>query len=780
MPTSLLLFGLLLGVVASVVGYIGCFSVVQSTQASSGPVSWLCLEAMLSLLRMYIWSLDLQSDDAPPLEFVLALDDEPPLPTCNKYNEYINEDKVLPLTRADQFLNSLTSFAGLIDRFDHPDLTLYYCLTRQRALGIGSETTLGEWILYVAVFDHKERTARVYTRGDTPNGFCAIESSIPVIDAEHGVLEAELGKIIDIKHDPIVGVDGIRTLLEAHYHSIMNPYSTPANMTNRRKYHIENRWTMKRADTMSAAHEESGTGASTLEPSHEATWRDTSERDHQYLEQGPVERMLEVLYALRGNWVEHYMTLVIGETRERFEGQATVRRVDGEPGGGKENAMDGDLFASQSNAMVDDGERQEMEHQLIDERRWMEMLLVYEVERWEEQLWERRRLFVGNSREKERLAREWRANCWKRLDAGIRAMDARMDAAKPTSTANSIEYHIWWIWKDMHDDIQQAWQDLVERFMEHETSSSSPSMPLQSLEHGLGKITKPTRLGFDDDLSIELLQKQREQIASRLRRELEDVEFRLTQGLDHCDQFQVDEQLLRCRHSQKKTLILHKPRLEPPLEAYSRALKQNKAPTYIVFFNFDSDDHCRWIANTIRDLLWVTSIWVLGRDLLPAIDRSIPLFIDDVRDPDIKTFLENDSQLAHSQGTFVFITRDAIAVSFVGPTSGHLVLRLKHRSIRESTSLKITGTSLQLSISSSLTIDDITLHATPSESDKPSFEPGIRNNLIIQVMRQSYSIDDIQLLDQNENCYDPASQNPEGDAASEGVSAPRCACCCQS
>jgi hypothetical protein len=147
-PTWFLLFVLLLGVVASVVGYIGCFSVVQSTQRSSGPLSWLCLEAALSLLRMYIWGLNPRSNDAPPLEFVLALDDEPPIPTCNKYSEFIDEDQVLPLTRADQFLNLVTSFAGLIDRFDHPDLTLYYCLTRKRAPITDSETTHGEWVLY--------------------------------------------------------------------------------------------------------------------------------------------------------------------------------------------------------------------------------------------------------------------------------------------------------------------------------------------------------------------------------------------------------------------------------------------------------------------------------------------------------------------------------------------------------------------------------------------------------------------------------------------------------
>jgi hypothetical protein len=31
---------------------------------------------------------------------------------------------------------------------------------------------------------------------------------------------------------------------------------------------------------------------------------------------------------------------------------------------------------------------------------------------------------------KKRLTREWRGNCWKRLDADIRAMDTRMERVK--------------------------------------------------------------------------------------------------------------------------------------------------------------------------------------------------------------------------------------------------------------------------------------------------------------------------------------------------------------
>jgi hypothetical protein len=99
-------------------------------------------------------------------------------------------------------------------------------------------------------------------------------------------------------------------------------------------------------------------------------------------------------------------------------------------------------------------------------------------------------------------------NCWKRLDANIRAMDARMDAAK--TTANGYEFDVSWKWRNMRNDTRRAWQAVVKRFMERKTSSSSPSMPLQRLEKDM---------------------------ASRLRRELEDVKERSNQGLDRWSQF---------------------------------------------------------------------------------------------------------------------------------------------------------------------------------------------------------------------------------------------------
>ena len=129
--TWLLLCLLLFGVLASIVGYVGCFSIVQNSASSLGPVSWLCLEVGLSLVRLAIWAWNPPGDDAPPLEINLELDKYEPLPTCNKDNGEILKCKVLPLTRARDFLKSITSFVGLIKPFINPDLSILYVDSEQ-------------------------------------------------------------------------------------------------------------------------------------------------------------------------------------------------------------------------------------------------------------------------------------------------------------------------------------------------------------------------------------------------------------------------------------------------------------------------------------------------------------------------------------------------------------------------------------------------------------------------------------------------------------------------
>ena len=85
---------LLIGLIASVVGYVGCFSIVQNSASTFGPVSWLCLEVGLSILRLAIWAWNPTTHDAPPLEIIFDLDKYEPFPTCNKDNAEILEYKV--------------------------------------------------------------------------------------------------------------------------------------------------------------------------------------------------------------------------------------------------------------------------------------------------------------------------------------------------------------------------------------------------------------------------------------------------------------------------------------------------------------------------------------------------------------------------------------------------------------------------------------------------------------------------------------------------------------
>jgi hypothetical protein len=268
--TWLLLCLLLIGLGASVVGYVGCFSVVQNTRLINGPGSWLGLEVGLSVMRLAIWAWNPTKYNAPPLEIIMELDkyEHKPLPTCNKDEEDILRYKVLPLTRARDFLKIITSFAGLIEPFSNPDLSLYYTLTRKRPSKKSvpahkrrdwenepenaERHKLGESTLYITVFDHKERTTRVYTRDDDVDIFYSTKSDAPLVDVGHFVLEVEIDTEIGPEGDPVSSNSNNLDSLRKHHRSILDRihYRLGAGDVTR-AYAIENSWTMKAEDTIS-------------------------------------------------------------------------------------------------------------------------------------------------------------------------------------------------------------------------------------------------------------------------------------------------------------------------------------------------------------------------------------------------------------------------------------------------------------------------------------------------------------------------------------------------
>ena len=739
--TWLLLCLLLIGLVASVVGYVGCFSVVQNSTSTFGPVSWLCLEAGLSVMRLAIWAWNPTGDDAPPLKIILELDkyEHKPFPTCNKDNEEILRYKVLPLTRARDFLKIITSFAGLVETFSHSDLSLYYTLTRnvdKRA----KKHKLGERTLYITVFDHKERTRRVYTRDNEKDTFYSTKSDAPLVVVGHLLVEGEIDAEIDPKGDPVFSDSNNLDSLRNHHRSILEhiQYRLGAADGVIKHYAIENSWTMKVEDTISALQR--------LRDEHGYVWERVVEKGKEeerneeslvicdYFMHSSIERERRLLDEKRVKWIAFRTAMITKETNERFQGETGV-----------EYRVDKQAVEKKPATKLPD----EIEGMLLREKFLMEMLLVYEVNRWEALFWNKLEAFldqIGNDRveEKERVKREWRANCWKmRLNPQMQAAVKR--------------------WADLVNDKNLLTKFLSELLGKRWVSSIS-----------LPRFREYIELLINERIHIGTLN---DEIRLRMENEIEDTEFRLKRGSDlgRFDQFWDDDTLFKCRYSRSKWLYLSQS--SAPLEVYSHALKENKNIIHITFSGYDFDSDFHRLQATICDLPQVISISSDAFGLLDIHRDRDPLFINSTNN-DLTTFAKEIRLKLDSFSTYIFMDAGGyhtpysdklgnnarVLISFVAPTlaSGQsLTLRLKH-SGEEDGPLEVTlgSTIIQLNPSpkSSLTIDDITLHPiqvhVPSESYHLSFEPGIRNDIFIQfkgtveTRRHGHFLQDIELLDE--------------------------------
>ena len=736
-PLLCLLF---IGLLASVVGYVGCFSIVQNSASTSGPVSWLCLEAGLSVVRLAIWAWNPTGDDAPPLEINLELDKYEPLPTCNKYNEEISESKVLPLTRARDFLKSITSFAGLIKPFSNPDLSLYYTLTRNRLSKKSvlrrnrdnepenvENHKLGERSLYITVFDHKERTTRIYTREDEVETFYSTKSDAPLVDVGHFLLEVEIEAKIDPKGDPVSSDSNNLDSLRKHHRSILEhiQYRLGAGDVTK-TYAIENSWTMKAEDTVSTLHRlREGNGEAVVEKGGEEE-RTEESLVSGYFMHSSIERDRRLLDEKRVKWIARRMDMITKEKKERLgmgvdsvEYRVNNKAVEKKP-------------ATKS--------LEEIEEMLGREQRYMELLLVYEVREWEKLFWNKFKAFLNqmdNDRvdEKERLTREWKTNCWKRLTPQMHA------AMKRIADVQYMEDKKWFL-----EYLDKQWALSISQLFEGVDNPGISS--LSDLRTWIG----------DDDIRL------------RMEDEIEDTEFRLKRGSDlgRFDQFWDDNLLIECRYSRSKWLKFNQDSTVP-LEVYSHALKRNKNIIHITF------EHDFDINLFLRDLPWVTSITPHWPVSLPAIQRDL-LFIRSTNN-DLNTFAK---EIKVDPSTYIFsdagvsysgkLGSDArVLISFVAPKSGkRLILRVKHSGEEDApleVTLGLTQTKLNPSSESSLTIDDITLYPieffSPFESDRLSFKPEVRNDIVIQFTGQDkfhlHFLHDIELLDEGGLEYMPRS-----------------------
>ena len=548
----------------------------------------------------------------------------------------------------------------------------------------------------------------------------------------------ELDAKIDPKGDPVWSDGDNMNLLREHHRSILEHIEDRLGAGDVTKtYAIENSWTMKAEHTISTLHRSREGDCEVVvekgreeEQTYELVASD-------YFMQSSIEMERRWLDEGRGKWIARRMEMIAKETKERLLGTGVEYRVD-------KQAVE---------KKPEKKAQKEVNYMLGWDQCSMEELLVCEVKEWEQRFWNKFKSFlvkISNDRveEKERLTREWRANCWKRLEP-------QMDAAlKRMADVGDFEDK-----DDRLRHLHKEWTSCVRQFFEGVENPDGITLP---------KLRRRFGSGGNHQMKIEV----------------EDAKFRLKRGSDlgRFDQFWDDDTLFECRYSQSKWLYFWQS-YTVPLEVYSHYLKGNKNITHISFRYMNSDfDYNRFLC----DLPGVTSISPERFSIIPAVPRNL-LFI---RSDDLNTFAKEIK--LDPPSTYIFLDgmeniysdklgkNTRVLISFVAPNSGRLILRVKHSGSEEDPPLEVTLGSnnihLNPSSKSSLTIDDITLYPieVSNPSDHLSFVPEVRNDIYIGFIgidmdSEDDFLCDIDLLDEYGLEYMPHSAYLEGRQRFSGI-----------
>ncbi|KJA23828.1 hypothetical protein HYPSUDRAFT_39336 [Hypholoma sublateritium FD-334 SS-4] len=182
--TPILGFTLVIGIALTVGGYIGCFYLIQhSTNDTFGPVVWLVLEALLSIIRILVWALNPSWDDSEGIIFKLQLATHPPLITCNISLEEITEGGLAPVARANNFLEDIVTYTGPLPSFDVNDVALYYIFTAadepQFISSDASQTpSLEDGVLCVIISAYQEQESRILFKRNMGSSFFVYISTL--------------------------------------------------------------------------------------------------------------------------------------------------------------------------------------------------------------------------------------------------------------------------------------------------------------------------------------------------------------------------------------------------------------------------------------------------------------------------------------------------------------------------------------------------------------------------------------------------------------------------
>jgi hypothetical protein len=105
-----LISAVLCGFFMTIIGYVGCFTIVQSSSFPSDTYIWLGLEATLAFIRLCIWAWNPAWDDPPGILLQLDPENRRPLQSTSKFPDDLPQ--IYKTIDEDKFWDDLIAYSG--------------------------------------------------------------------------------------------------------------------------------------------------------------------------------------------------------------------------------------------------------------------------------------------------------------------------------------------------------------------------------------------------------------------------------------------------------------------------------------------------------------------------------------------------------------------------------------------------------------------------------------------------------------------------------------------
>lgn len=781
---------MMVSILASIIGYVGCSSIVQTSRNPHGPIVWLILEGIFAILRMLVWAYNPVCFRLANIKHSLPLNLHPPLSTCNKTSDEIFGDRLLPLTRAQEFIKHIRLYTGYVKPIEDTDMAIYYTLTRTSVEGPGCS----ERVLFITFVDKNERASRVYYE-DTHKRAHLLAAEPPIIQPTYDILHTKILNRADRAHLPIKD-----PVLESHYRTILKQVRPRINP---RTEDQEIEWMFSVDPVPKSKVDEA---AVVDEDSHHVDV-DIGQFPH-----GVLQRKRQRRSANQQGWIERLMFEVESRTQTEMD--------------------------SFSNGKPSPATIEIRRYALILERFGLELLFLYETWIWECKLWCDRGLWVdkviaergdSNFRElKAQLNTDWVRHARARLAEDQATTAARLANAReafvatfsgvPDVNARILKE----AWDVLQTSVETNWQEAIEACgKEGIFTNSTPRLPFQkppsdpgpetligsahvdTFEHYAMKARELTEEQFRGSadhakhvILYEFWKKERER---RFQGERNDIERWISGGLIGCDT------PLGCTEncpmvatmvvSPVKWTLITQPIIDSEgIHALARALRRNPYIRVVEFRDFENDASLAKALEIIpRMASALTTIAIPGsigfastaalakivrgnRGIrsISATDSSLTSFlilVDEVsrREP---SHLSTTSITFQGFGITEFGTgprwskqilfssqdyapESKVELHFFGPEdSGTLQLAILHGSSESLENDSGTRVELKINDSASATFSrfirqgNVENEFITLESDN-DFTPGIQNVITISPSGNTYILLSIDLLDRN-------------------------------